>query len=119
MAREAELESVNASGDRSFSEKNLILACGWLNQLRNPRNRSRIGRLEIELLDQECNAVTPRLRIQRLRLVFINLITTTTKSSVHWVSLSAAPSQAAANVTPAKVSHSCPRQLPAVVEFSS
>src|ERR1700674_2413728 len=58
----------NAPGDRSFvdrysaralpcSERNLILARGWLNQFRNPPNRGGIGRFEIELLDQECDAV--------------------------------------------------------------
>src|ERR1700674_3575262 len=76
MAKEAELESANASGDRPFpdrcfsrapprAERNLILAFGGrLNQLRNPRNRGRIGRLKIELLDQEFDAVTPSFRIQ-------------------------------------------------------
>jgi hypothetical protein len=68
----------NAAGGRSFdhecfsralpcAERNLILAFGWLNQLRNPRNRRRIGRLEIEFLDQERDAVTASLRIQRVR----------------------------------------------------
>ena len=48
--------------------EDLILAFGWLNQLRNPRNRRRIGRrLETEFLDQECDAVTASLRIQRVR----------------------------------------------------
>ena len=44
-------------------QRNLILAFGWLDQLRDPRNRRRIGRLEIEFLDQECDAVTASLGI--------------------------------------------------------
>ena len=50
------------------SARYLILAFGgWLNQLRNPSNRGRIGRLDSELLDQERDAVTASFRIQRVR----------------------------------------------------
>src|SRR5258708_40251090 len=48
-------------------QRDLILACGWLNQLRNPRNRCGIGRLKFKFPDQECDAVTASLRIQRVR----------------------------------------------------
>src|SRR4029077_4906350 len=66
MATEAELEAQMHQVIWSFSERNLIPAFGWLNQLRNPRNRGTIGRLKIELRDQECDAVTASLRIQRV-----------------------------------------------------